>query len=549
MEFNIKSGHPEKQRTACVVVGVYEPRRLSDAARQLDEASKGYLSSILRRGDIEGKIGQTLLLHSPNNKLLETTLQEALEQQQPPEEKDKDKEILADRILLVGCGRERELGDVQYRKIITQAIKTLHETGAMETVCYLTELNVRSRDTAWRIRHAIETANVTLYSFDQLKSKKNVTRRPLRRIVFTVASRKELNMAERARLQAEAISSGVKLTRDLANLPANICTPSYLTERAKSLCALHEHMKCQILTPQEMEKAGMNALLAVAQGSEQPPQLIILEYQGSNYKENKKPEGTVALVGKGVTFDSGGISIKPSKDMDEMKYDMAGAASVLGVLSVVAELRLPIDVIGVIPAVENLPSGKAIKPGDIVTTLSGQTVEILNTDAEGRLILCDALTYIEKYNPEIVIDIATLTGACIVALGGQAHGLLSNHNPLTNDLLNAGRWSYDRAWELPLWEEYQELLDSPFADMANISGGKGAGTITAACFLSRFTKKYQWAHLDIAGTAWISGGKEEKSATGRPVPLLSQYLIERCSKEGGVNQTPLIDEGDIDQNQ
>jgi len=514
MEFNIKSGHPEKQRTACVVVGIYEPRRLSEVAKQIDDVSDGHISSILRRGDLEGKIGQTLLLHNVPG-------------------------TLADRVLLVGCGRERELGDNQYRKVIAQAIRTLHETGSMETVCYLTELNVRGRDTNWRIRHAIETAQATLYTFDQLKSKKNITRRPLRKIVFTVASRRELGLAEQANRESQAIASGVKLTKDLANLPSNICTPSYLAERAKALCTLHESVSCEILEKDQMQELGMHSLLAVAKGSNEDPKMIVLEYKGT---EDKKAEAPVVFVGKGVTFDSGGISLKPSKDMDEMKYDMSGAATVLGVMSAVAELRLPINVVCLIPTVENMPSGLATKPGDIVTSLSGQTIEILNTDAEGRLILCDALTYAERYKPDSVIDIATLTGACIVALGHHAHGLLSNHNPLTNDLLNAGRLAGDKAWELPLWDEYQQSLESPFADIANISDGKGAGTITAACFLSRFTKKYHWAHLDIAGTAWKSAPKKEKGATGRPVPLLVQYLLTRCFEDKRMTPAPMLPE-------
>lgn len=515
MEFSVKSGHPEKQRTACVVVGVYEPRRLSEVARQIDEVSDNLLSSILRRGDLEGKIGQTLLLHNVPG-------------------------TLADRVLLVGCGRERELVDTQYRKVIAQAIRTLHETGSMETVCYLTELNVRGRDVAWRIRQAIETASEALYSFDLLRSKKHMTRRPLRRIVFSVTSRRELAIAEAASQQAQAISEGVNLAKDLANLPSNICTPTYLAERAKSLCTLHDKLSCKILNAEQIEKIGMNALLAVAKGSDTPCQLIILEYRGSERNE----DSPIALVGKGVTFDSGGISIKPSEKMDEMKFDMSGAASVLGTLLAVVTLQLPLNLVGIIPAVENMPSGKATKPGDIVTSLSGQTIEILNTDAEGRLILCDALTYVENhYKPEVVIDIATLTGACVVALGHHAHGLFSNHNPLTNDLLNAGKFSGDRAWELPLWDEYQDLLDSPFADMANISGSRYAGAITAACFLARFTKKFHWAHLDIAGTAWPNQLKEQKKgATGRPVPLLTQYLINRV-QEGGIT-SPLIEEID-----
>lgn len=497
MEFNVKSGHPEKQRTACIVVGVYEPRRLSEVARRIDEVSKGQLSAILRRGDLEGKVGQTLLLHNI-------------------------KGTMADRVLLVGCGRERELGDNQYRQIIRKAIQTLHETGSMEAVCHLSELNIRGRDTAWRIRQAIEAAQSALYTFDQLKSQQEITRRPLRKIVFSVASRRELQMAEQANHEAQKIAEGVKLAKDLANLPSNHCTPSFLADKAKSLCKLHDNLSCKILTEARMKKMG--ALLAVAKGSKEKPRFIVLEYN------NNKKKDPIVLVGKGVTFDSGGISLKPSKDMDEMKYDMCGAASVFGTISAVAELQLPINVVGIIPAVENMPGSQAVKPGDIVTSLSGQTIEILNTDAEGRLILCDALTYAEQnYKPDVVIDIATLTGACVVALGKHPHGLMSNHNPLTNDLLSAGKFSGDRAWELPLWDDYQNDLDSPFADIANI-GGREAGTITAACFLSRFTRKYNWAHLDIAGTAWTSG-KKDKGATGRPVPLLTQYLINRSSDD------------------
>ncbi len=514
-EFSIKSGHPEKQRSACVVVGIYEPRRLSDVAKRVDEVSEGFLSSILRRGDLEGKIGQTLLLHNVPG-------------------------TLADRVLLVGCGRERELGDAQYRKIIQQATRTLHDTGSMEAVCYLTELNVRGRDTAWRIRQAIETANATLYSFDQYKSKRNSTRRPLRKIVFSITTRRELNLAEQAGREAQAISAGVKLTKDLANLPSNVCTPSYLAKQAEDLSKKYEKLTCQVLEAKEIRDKGMHTLLAVAKGSNEPPKFIVLEYQGA---VDKKHEAPVVLIGKGVTFDSGGISLKPSDKMDEMKFDMSGAASVLGTLTAVAELQLPLNIICLIPAVENMPSGTAAKPGDIVETMSKQTVEILNTDAEGRLILCDALTYAEvNYKPDVVIDIATLTGACVVALGAHPHGLLGNHNSLIGDLLNAGKYSYDRAWELPLWDEYQEQLDSRFADIANI-GGREGGAITAACFLSRFAKKLHWAHLDIAGTAWLTG--KEKGATGRPVPLLTQYLLNRC-KDNFQPQPPVETDAGIE---
>jgi leucyl aminopeptidase len=498
MEFIVKSGNPEKQRTACIVLGVFEPRRLSPAAERLDEAAGGYLSNLIRRGDLEGKLGQTLLLHNVPN-------------------------TLCDRILLIGCGRERELGDSQYRKIVAKAAGTVNDIGAMEAVCYLTELAVKGRDISWKVRQTVEAVTDALYRFDQLKSKKDAARRPLRKLVLNVPRRRELAAGEEAIRIGHAVANGVKLARDLGNLPSNVCTPSYLADQAQELAKRFKAIKTEVLSKAEMEELGMGSLLAVARGSREPPKLIISHYRGG-----KKDDKPVVLVGKGITFDSGGISIKPAANMDEMKYDMCGAASVLGTLAAVAEMELPINVIGVIPSTENLPGGNAVKPGDIVRSLSGQTIEILNTDAEGRLILCDALTYSERFEPAVVIDIATLTGACVIALGKHASGLLSNHNPLAHDLLSAAKTSGDRAWELPLWEDYQDQLKSNFADMSNV-GGREAGTITAACFLARFTKKFHWAHLDIAGTAWLTGDK--KGATGRPVPLLTQYLIDRVTEQ------------------
>ncbi len=496
MEFTIKSGNPEKQRTACVIVGITEPRRLTASAKAVDSVSKKFISNLIRRGDIEGKSGQSLLLHSVPG-------------------------MFADRVLLIGCGRERDLTDIQYRKIIKNSIRKLKETGAMEAVCYLPELNVKGRDIYWKIRQAVEVVQNNLYQFTQFKSKNKTDRRKLKKLILTVPTRRELPIGEAAILDGHAIANGIKLTRDLANSPANICTPNFLAEQAKQLGKEYKSIKVTVLDEKEMEKLGMGSLLSVTQGSREPAKLITLEYKGT--KKSSKP---FALVGKGVTFDTGGISIKPSSAMDEMKFDMCGAASVLGVLRAVAELELPLNVVGVIPATENMPGGSATKPGDIFTSMSGQTIEVLNTDAEGRLILCDALTYCERFEPDVVIDIATLTGAVIIALGKHLTGMLSNHNPLARDLLNAGETSGDRVWQLPLQEEYNQRLSSPFADMANIGGGREAGTITAACFLSRFTEKYHWAHLDIAGTAWTSGN--HKGATGRPVPLLVQYLLDRC---------------------
>lgn len=496
MEFIIKSGSPDKQRSACVVVGVYEPRRLSPAAELLDKASDGYLSSLLRRGDLEGKLGQTLLLHQVPN-------------------------LQAERVLLVGCGKERELGDKQFRQLITKAGAVLNDTGSMEAVSYLTDLHVKGRGVYWKVRQAIEATLDSRYSFDLLKSKKDEARRPLRKITWNVPTRRELALGESAVSHAEAVARGVALTRNVANLPPNICNPAYLAEQGQTLAEQYPNLSCDVVNEAQMAELGMHSYLAVGRGSKNESLMTIIRYNGGQAAD--KP---LVLVGKGLTFDSGGISIKPADGMDEMKYDMGGAAAVLGTMKTLAELQLPLNVVGILAGCENMPGGDSYRPGDILTTLSGQTVEVLNTDAEGRLVLCDVLTYVERFEPELVIDLATLTGACVIALGKHASGLMSPSDSLANKLLDAGSESGDRAWRLPLWDDYQEQLDSPFADMANV-GGRQAGAITAGCFLARFTKKYTWAHLDIAGTAWRSGGKD-KGATGRPVPLLTQFLLRRA---------------------
>ncbi len=498
MEFTVKSGNPEKQRTACLVLGVYESRRLTASAEQFDAACGGYLGNLLRRGDLEGKPGQSLLLFNVP-------------------------EALCERVLLVGCGRERDLDDRRFQQILAHAATALNDTGATEAVVYLTELAVKGRDLNWKIRQAVEVVEESQYRFDLLKSKKDAPRRSLRKIILSVPGRRELPGGEQAVREGIAIGAGVKFAKDLGNLPANFCTPAYLAEQAQALAREFPALQIEVLEEADMERLGMGALLAVTRGSAQPAKLIRLDYRQGPAAH--KPH---VLVGKGVTFDTGGISLKPGEGMDEMKYDMCGAAGVLGTLRACAELKLPLNVTGLIPAVENMPGGRATRPGDIVTSLSGQTVEILNTDAEGRLILCDAMTYAERDEPAAVIDIATLTGACIVALGRHPHGLFSNHPPLAHALAAAGHAAADRVWELPLWEDYQEGLDSNFADMANIAGNRDGGAIMAACFLSRFAKKFHWAHLDIAGTAWKTG--KAKGATGRPVPLLTQYLLDRAAE-------------------
>ncbi|OGA22508.1 MAG: leucyl aminopeptidase [Betaproteobacteria bacterium RIFCSPLOWO2_02_FULL_67_26] len=495
MEFSIISGAPQTGRNGCLVAGVFEPGRLSAAAAALDRAAKGFLGGIVRRGDLTGKPGSTLLLHNVPG-------------------------VGAARVLLVGLGREAEFGDKRYREAIAAAIRALNVTGADEAVLLLTELAVGRRDAGWKVAHAVAVARECAYRFTRMKSKSEGPEPALRRLTLSV-DRAALKRAGGGLEQGLAVAHGMSLARDLGNLPPNVCTPSYLADQAREL-AKRYRMKLTVLERADMERLGMHTLLSVAQGSAQPPKFITLEHRGGPKK--MKP---VALVGKGITFDTGGISLKPAGEMDEMKFDMCGAASVLGTMKAVGEMKLPVNVVGAIPTTENMPGGRATRPGDIVKSLSGQTVEILNTDAEGRLILCDALTYVERFQPAAVIDIATLTGACVIALGHVATGLFANDPALAREITAAGETAQDRVWQMPLWDDYQEQLKSNFADFANI-GGRPAGAVTAACFLARFTKRYKWAHLDIAGTAWKSG--KEKGATGRPVPLLTQFLVNRAGK-------------------
>lgn len=495
MDFGIKVGTPAKQRGDCIIIGVFESRKLTDQANILDKATDEYISGILRQGDMEGKANTTLLLHNVPN-------------------------TLCKRVLLIGLGKEQEFGDKAYLDAIRAAFNALHKTGSVDATFFLTDVPVKEKDDTWKISQAVIIGIQSIYRFDSLKSKPEENKPRLRKITMNIANNAKLGACKEAVQQGQAIAHGINVAKDLGNLAPNICTPTYLAKFAKNMAKTHK-LKVSVLAQKDMEKLDMGALLSVARGSRQPAKLIAAEYQGRT-----KMDKPVVLVGKGVTFDTGGISLKPAANMDEMKYDMCGAASVLGTLTAIAELKLPINVVGIIPATENMPDGNATKPGDIVTSMSGQTIEVLNTDAEGRLILCDALTYAERYKPDAVIDIATLTGACVIALGHVATGLISNSDALAQELLHAAEDVNDRAWQMPLWDDYQEQLKSNFADMANI-GGRAAGTITAGCFLSRFTKKYRWAHLDIAGTAWNSG--KEKGSTGRPVPLLTQFLIARAN--------------------
>ena len=497
MEFSIKQGIPEKQRSGCVVVGVYEGGKLPAAAQLLDKAAKHALSDLIARGDMSGKSASTLLLHKLPG-------------------------IAAERVLLVGLGKASELNNKSSVEILRATFSALNGTPAKDAALYLVDEGF-GKDAPWVIRQAVFAAAEQAFRADGLKSKPGKAA-TLKSITFATLDRPAAALKP-VLDQAAATAHGMELAKTLGNLPGNVCTPAYLAAKALALGKAHKSIKTAVLEEKDMQKLGMGSLLSVTRGSEQPAKLITLEYHGTDKKQ--KP---IVLVGKGITFDSGGISLKPGAEMDEMKYDMCGAASVLGTFKTIAEMKLPLNVIGIIPTCENMPDGNAIRPGDVLTSMSGQTIEVLNTDAEGRLILCDALTYAERFEPSSVVDIATLTGACVIALGHHLSGLFSNNDSLAHELIAAGDDALDRAWHMPMLDDYQDQLKSNFADMANI-GGRAGGSITAACFLSRYARKFDWAHLDIAGTAWKSG--KEKGSTGRPVPLLTQFLIQRASKANG----------------
>jgi len=495
MKYSIWSGKSDTVTTDCLVLAVTETGALPPETQKIDKACQGLITRLRKQGDFKGSLGQTLLLHH-----LPT--------------------LKAKRLLLAGCGKSASPSLAQFRKMTTACVQTLIASGAKDAHFTLTTLTIAHYDEAALIQQTICLVQDGLYQFEHYRSEKKPA--PLLTAVhFSLSHKNLLAKANQAIQQGVAISAGTHFTRDLANHPSNVCTPTWLGEQAKKLAHSFKTLSTRVLTKAELKKQGLGALLAVGQGSAQEPRLICIEYRGTSRKQ-----APVVLVGKGITFDTGGISLKPADSMPGMKYDMCGAATVLGTLKAAAQLKLPLHLVGIIASAENMPSGHAYKPEDIITSLSGQTIEVLNTDAEGRLVLCDALTYAERYNPDVVIDIATLTGAVVIALGHHATGLMSNNQSLADALLKAGQKCHDRAWQLPLWDDYQEQLKSPYADMANV-GGRSAGSITAACFLSRFAKKFHWAHLDVAGTAAMMMGGSERFATGRPVPLLMQYLIDR----------------------
>lgn len=493
MEFTLKIGLPEKLRCASLLIPVFASGQYGTAGKRLDKTLKGALSAFVQGGDIEGKQGECMVFPAAPG-------------------------LGAKRLLLAGCGPAGELSEAGFRKALQRACQVLRTTKATDVGILIEDFQVKGRDTDWLIRQTCEVLASGTYAFNQLKSVEKQTRVHLQKCQIILTDKALAPQADKAVRQGQALADAMDLARTLGNLPGNHCPPSHLAAEARKLARRLPDIKVKVLEEKDMRALGMGSFLSVTAGSSQPAKMVIMEYM-----KGRKGEAPQVLVGKGITFDTGGISLKPGADMDQMKFDMCGAASVLATLQAVAESGLRVNLVGVLACAENMPSGGASRPGDIVTTLSGQTVEILNTDAEGRLVLCDALTYVERYKPAAVIDVATLTGACIVALGKEVAGMLSNNDTLADQLREASRRSQDKLWQLPLWDEYQKQLDSPFADMANI-GGPAAGTITAACFLSRFARKYPWAHLDIAGIAWISAGPD-KGATGRPVPLLFDYLL------------------------
>jgi leucyl aminopeptidase len=496
MDFSIKAFDTKNTiasaRSGCVAVAVFENRKLSQAAQALDGA--GDITQALKSGDITGKAGTTLLLRGVQG-------------------------VAAERVLLVGLGNVESVSEKAFATGINAALKVFATLGAADAIIALPLVEVKGRDATWAVNATVLAARDTIYRTDAQKSKKDPVPAGVRKLTIAVPA----NAAGKLALaQAVAVANGVQLTKDLANLSANVCTPTYLADTAKKL-GKDYNFGVEVLERKQLEALKMGSFLSVTNGSDQPPKFIVLKHMGG-----KPKDAPVVLVGKGITFDTGGISLKAGPGMDEMKYDMGGAASVLGTFRAIGEMGLKLNVIGIVPSCENMPSGRATKPGDIVTSMNGLTIEVLNTDAEGRLILCDALTYAERFNPAVVIDVATLTGACIVALGHHHSGLFTRdddqHNALAEEIAAAGRATGDTTWRLPIGEQYNDQLKSNFADLANI-GSPGGASCTAAAFLENFTRKYPWVHLDIAGTAWKSGAA--KGATGRPVPLLTSFLANR----------------------
>ncbi len=490
LEFTLNRDAAPGAQADCIVVGVFSDNSLAPAAKAIDEASGGKLAALVARGDASGKTGRTALLHDLPG-------------------------VAAPRVLVIGLGEPGKFAVPQYLKAVADAVRALRNGPGTNALFTLSEIEVKGRDAAWNIRQAVIAADHAAYRYTATLGAKNKKRNDTGLASFAVSGDDDTALA-----QGKAIAAGVKFARELGHLPPNICNPAYLAEQATTFASRFDKADAEILDEAQMESLGMGSLLAVARGSANRPRLVVLKWNNGG---DAKP---YVLVGKGITFDTGGVNLKTQGGIEEMKYDMCGAATVMGTFVSAVGMGLPINLVVVVPAVENAIDGNAYRPSDVITSMSGKTIEVGNTDAEGRLILCDALTYSERFQPQALVDVATLTGACMVALGRYASGLMSKHDDLSNELLAAGEEVFDRAWRLPLWDEYQGMLDSQFADIYNI-GGRWAGAITAGCFLSRFTEGQRWAHLDIAGSA--SGEGKMGMATGRPVGLLSQWLLDRVA--------------------
>ena len=488
LEFTLNRGAPAEVATDCIVVGAFTDGALTPAAQSLD--GEGRLAALAARGDLPGTTGRSVLLHDLPG-------------------------VAAPRVLVVGLGERARFGVPQYLKAVADAVRALRTGPVKQALFTLTELALDGRDAAWAIRQAVIAADHAAYRYVATLGAKNKKRSEAGLAALSIQGDDGQALA-----QGKAIAAGVRFARELGNLPPNICNPAYIAEQARDFAARVDGAEAEVLDEAQMEQLGMGALLAVARGSANRPRLVVLKWNGGG---DARP---YVLVGKGITFDTGGVNLKTQGGIEEMKYDMCGAATVLGTFVSAVGLKLPVNLVAIVPAVENAIDGNSYRPSDVITSMSGKTIEVGNTDAEGRLILCDALTYAERFKPEAIVDVATLTGACMVALGRFASGLMSKHDDLASELLAAGETVFDRAWRLPLWDEYQSLLDSNFADVYNI-GGRWGGAITAGCFLSRFTEGQRWAHLDIAGSA--SGDGKMGMATGRPVGLLSQWLLDRSS--------------------
>jgi len=494
MQYFTTTNKASRRAVDCVVVGIYERGKLGTGASDIDTASNGAIRRLLKSGDLSPQLGSCRIINAVSG-------------------------VRAARVAVVGLGKVSAFGAQQFTAAVTAAMRAVSRTKSKSVLNCLTLETASDAGVYYLARHTAQSATSVLYRFTQMKSGRQPAASSLRLVGVAVTSRSDAAKAKRGCEHGDAIGTGMSLARDLGNLPANVCTPTYLARTAQKLARANKNLQTRVLGETEMKRLGMDSLLSVSAGSDQPGKLIVMQYKGTT---RQKP---IVLIGKGVTFDTGGISLKPGSGMDEMKFDMCGAAGVIGTMATIAKLQLAVNVTVIVPAVENMPSGGATKPGDIVKSMSGQTIEVLNTDAEGRLILCDALTYSRRFKPETVIDVATLTGACVIALGHHRSGVMSNNDELASNIIAAGASANDLAWQLPLDDEYAQLLKSNFADMANI-GGRSAGAITAGCFLAKFADGLNWAHLDIAGTAWASG--KQKGASGRPVPLLTEFVLDRC---------------------